>query len=134
MEPVPSHGLVYDVALSTRRMSLTSVQSLSEKVAPQPCVLHHTYRKRERERHRQAMNKIMHALLQQCTCGTCIPSCFVFIVICNMSSIATLTSVLLVFCYFVSLIFMPSYGHPKLTFWKMHMQQMFANFHQLHKP
>lgn len=52
MEPVLSHGLVYDVALSTRRMSLTSVQSLSEKVAPQPWWLHHTCRKRERDTHK----------------------------------------------------------------------------------
>ncbi|TRY88892.1 hypothetical protein DNTS_021986 [Danionella cerebrum] len=29
VEPVPSHGLVYDVALSTRRMSLTSAQALA---------------------------------------------------------------------------------------------------------
>lgn len=38
-----------DVALSMRRMSLTSVQLLSERVAPQPLTPHQGRRQRERK-------------------------------------------------------------------------------------
>ena len=38
-----------DVALSMRRMSLTSVQSLSERVAPKPLTPHQGERDTERE-------------------------------------------------------------------------------------
>lgn len=42
-----------DVALSMRRMSLTSVQLLSERVAPQPLTPHQGERQREKERLRE---------------------------------------------------------------------------------
>lgn len=42
-----------DVALSMRRMSLTSVQLLSERVAPQPLTPHQGERRREKARLRE---------------------------------------------------------------------------------
>lgn len=46
----PLRAPVSDVALSMRRMSLTSVQLLSKRVAPQPLTPHQREREREKER------------------------------------------------------------------------------------